>query len=62
MSMTFLNMWPWPRPLGIFCIRQETYASLDSQQVEREDIFILLPCPAKLGLEISLTDIQDLET
>ena len=62
MSMTFLTCGLGPRPLGTFCIRQETYASLDSQQEDREDIFILLPCSAKLGLEISLTDIQDLGT
>lgn len=62
MSMIFLTRGLGPHPLGTFCIWQETYASLDSQQVEREDIFILLPCPAKLGLEISLTDIQDLRS
>lgn len=60
--MTFLTCGLGSRPLGTFCIRQETYVTLDSQQVEREDIFILRPCPAKLGLEISLPDIQNLGT
>lgn len=62
MSMTFLTCGLGPHPLGTFCLRQETCASLVSQQVEREDTFTLLPCPAKLGLEISLPDIQDLGT
>lgn len=61
MSMSFLTCGLGPRPLGTFCIRQEIYASLDFQQVEREDIFILLPCPAKLGLALLLT-FQDLGT